>query len=96
MIFLQIRPFEPGDRAVFFTMAREFYRSPAVLHPSPDDCFARTFDALMAGTPYADGFLIESEFESPPSKGDLGGCDLCLFFTTREHPTPTLPSKGGS
>ncbi len=61
MIFLQIRPFEPGDRAVFFTMAREFYRSPAVLHPSPDDCFARTFDALMAGTPYADGFLIESD-----------------------------------
>ena len=50
-----------SDRAQFIAMAREFYRTPAVSHPVPDTCFAQTFDALMAHTPYADGFLIEAD-----------------------------------
>ena len=61
---MQIRLFEPKDRALFLTLADEFYHSPAVLHPAPTEYFARTFDALMAGTPYADGFLIESDGEA--------------------------------
>lgn len=56
-----IRSFTPADRSVFLQMAAEFYQTPAVLHPVDPACAARTFDALMAHTPYADGFRISPD-----------------------------------
>lgn len=56
-----VRPLTPGDREQFIALGREFYRSAAVLHPIPDSRFAATFDAVMAGNPMVDAFLLESE-----------------------------------
>lgn len=58
-----IRKIKPQDREAFIAMCREFYRSEAVLHPIPDEHIARTFDAVLAGSPYADALLVESEGE---------------------------------
>lgn len=41
--------------------AGHFYDSDAVLNPVPDAYFQRTFDVLMAGSPYAEGYIIEQD-----------------------------------
>ena len=56
-----IRPMEPADREAYLAMCRAFYDSDAVLHPVPDAYFQRTFDVLMAGSPYAEGYIIEQD-----------------------------------
>lgn len=58
---IHIRPITPEDRADFLEMCREFYHSPAVLHAIPERNADRTFDALMAHTPYADAFILEMD-----------------------------------
>jgi ribosomal protein S18 acetylase RimI-like enzyme len=42
-------------------MTREFYGSGAVLRPVPDGYFAGTFDALVSGSPFLDGFVAEED-----------------------------------
>ncbi|MCB6367201.1 GNAT family N-acetyltransferase [Intestinibacillus massiliensis] len=55
-----IRRFTPDDRQAYLGLAAAFYADgDAVDHPVPAHHAARTFDALMAGTPYADAFLAE-------------------------------------
>ena len=56
-----IRPIKPEDRESYLAMCRDFYDSEAVLHPVPDAHFTRTFDVLMAGSPYAAGYIIEQD-----------------------------------
>ena len=54
-----IRKIEEKDRAVYLEMAHDFYHSSAVDHPVPDAFLERTFEELMAGSCYAEGFLFE-------------------------------------
>ena len=56
-----IRPITPSDRQDYITMCREFYSGDAVLHPVPEEYFARTFDALMENTPFAAAYIIEQD-----------------------------------
>lgn len=54
-----IRPINAADRAVYLEMAHDFYQSDAVDHPVPDSHLERTFDLLIAGSPYAACYLFE-------------------------------------
>ena len=56
-----IRPLEQRDRDAYLAMAHDFYHSSAVDHPVPDAYLERTFDALMAGTPYAACYVFEED-----------------------------------
>lgn len=56
-----IRPIAPADRQSYLAMCREFYSGDAVLHPVPEEYFARTFDALMENTPFAAAYIIEQD-----------------------------------
>ena len=58
---MHIRRCEERDRELYLRLAREFYHSPAVMHPVPDSYFERTFDEMMRSDVYADGFLLEDE-----------------------------------
>lgn len=42
-------------------MMREFYASPAVLHPVPDTYFIRTADALDQKSPYVAAYIAEHQ-----------------------------------
>ena len=71
-----IRRFTPGDRQTYLDLAAAFYTDgDAVDHPVPAHHAARTFDALMAGTPYADAFLAED------GSGPLGFILLALTWS---------------
>lgn len=59
-----IRNLEARDRAQYLAMAHDFYQSSAVDHPVPDEFLERTFDALVGGSPYAEGFLFEENGEA--------------------------------
>lgn len=54
-----IRKLRPCDREVFLALGREFYHSEAVLFPIPEEHFARTFDEVLSGSPYADILMVE-------------------------------------
>lgn len=57
---MRIRRFTKGDRETYLALAAAFYAdSDAVDHTVPVHHAARTFDALMNGTPFADAFLAE-------------------------------------
>lgn len=58
---MTIRNLLPRDREVFLAMCRDFYHSPAVLHPAPDATFARTFAACLDQNPLVRGLLLEEE-----------------------------------
>lgn len=47
------RPITAADEAAYLQMAHDFYQSDAVDHTIPDSHIRRTFQALMAGTPFA-------------------------------------------
>ncbi len=49
-----------GDRDFFLRCQREFYHSPAVLHPVPDAYYERNFDELMRADEYLEGYVLES------------------------------------
>ena len=52
------RPIEEKDREIYLAMTRKFYASDAVLEPVPNENFEKTFDLLMKGSPFADGFVF--------------------------------------
>lgn len=59
---MQIRRFIPSDRDTYLALAAAFYADgDAVDHVVPAHHAARTFDALMADTPFADAFLVEED-----------------------------------
>ena len=53
------RPIAPADRETIIGLMKEFYTSPAVLHPVPEENFGKTVDLVLSGSPYADLFLFE-------------------------------------
>lgn len=56
-----IRPITAEDRETYLALCREFYHSPAVLHPVPEEHFARTFDRIRTGSPFVKGYLLEQD-----------------------------------
>lgn len=57
---MTIRNLLPGDRETFLAMCRDFYDSPAVLHPVTDATFSRTFAACLEDeNPLVRGVLLE-------------------------------------
>lgn len=60
-----IRMMEEKDRELFLKMTREFYASPAVLHPVPEEYHMLAFEEMMRSDVYAEGYLFE--YESVPA-----------------------------
>lgn len=60
----KIREIGEKDRESFLAMCRQFYASPAVLHTIPEAYHVRTFDALMAHSPYLRGFILHLDGET--------------------------------
>lgn len=56
-----IRKIEAKDKADFLRMNYTFYHSEAVLHPIPEQHAENTFSALLNGSPYADGYILEED-----------------------------------
>lgn len=56
-----LRPITAADEAAYLQMARDFYDSEAVDHAVPEAYLRRTFQALMAGTPYAACYILEAD-----------------------------------
>lgn len=56
-----IRSIELRDKEAYIKLCREFYSSEAVLHSLPEEHFLRTFETLMEGGPYAEGFMLEAD-----------------------------------
>lgn len=58
-----IRRIESADRADYIKFAKEFYTSDAVTHDVPEEYLTLTFETLVEGNPFSDGYMIESDGE---------------------------------
>lgn len=58
---MHLRRVTASDREVYLKMVHDFYHSPAVLHPVPDEHFQRTFEEILRSDVYSDGFLLEDD-----------------------------------
>lgn len=54
-----IRELRKEDRDVFISMVKEFYTSEAVLHSIPETNIIKTFNEVIASSPYAKAYIIE-------------------------------------
>ena len=72
-----IRKIEFNDKAEYIKMAEDFYNSPAVLCPVPKSHFEATFDELMQGSAFAEGFIFEAD-------GDIAGYGLIARTYSQE------------
>ena len=59
-----IRDIRPEERELFLTLCHEFYHSPAVSHPVPDQNFDQTFTLAIEGSPYVRVLLLLAD-ETP-------------------------------
>lgn len=53
------REISEKDAKIFFTMAEEFYHSPAVLHPVPSLYHSIAFSEMMRSHHYLEGYIFE-------------------------------------
>lgn len=56
-----IRGLNSQDHDLFIQLCREFYHSPATLHPIPDEFYENTFRELMRSDVYVKCYILESE-----------------------------------
>ena len=56
-----IRKIKSTDKQIYTEMAKDFYSSPAVLESIPEENILNSFDLFLAGTPYGDAFILESD-----------------------------------
>ncbi len=56
-----IRSITKKDRELYRNMVREFYHSPAVLHPIPDTYIEKTFDEILRRNGYLAGYILEAQ-----------------------------------
>ncbi len=78
-----IRALTENDRACYLAMAKTFYESDAVLASVPSSHIEATFDRLMAGTPFADAFILEWE-------GTIAGYALLAHTWSQEAGGPVV------
>ena len=55
------RKITAADEAVYTELLREFYHSPAVLHPIPEEYYHRAFEEAVKDSPYAEAYLFEQD-----------------------------------
>ena len=55
-----IRKFKLEDKDKYIDMSEAFYCSDAVLNNIPGKYICRTFDKVISGSPYIDGYIFES------------------------------------
>ena len=55
---LTMKPFSEEDRESYLTFSRDFYSGGAALHPIPDAHMQNTFNRLLEGMPYSDGYML--------------------------------------
>lgn len=56
-----IRALQKEDRELFLSLSEQFYHSAAVLHPIPHAYHEDAFDAIVGGSPYAAGYVVEAD-----------------------------------
>lgn len=56
-----IRKMEPKDEETVLDMMRVFYQSPAVLIHSPEEIQRKSIADCLAGSPYLEGYVFETE-----------------------------------
>lgn len=71
-----IRLFTPQDKALLRELMNEFYHSPAVLHPIPDDYIQRTCAELERNSPYIQAYILLHE-DQPVGYGLLAMTYSC-------------------
>ena len=49
------------DEAVYIELLREFYHSPAVLYPIPEEYYHRAFEEAVTDSPYVEAYLFEQD-----------------------------------
>ena len=54
-----IRRVNKNDREQYIVMTAEFYQSDAVLHNIPPENIHATFESLISGSPYTEGYMLE-------------------------------------
>lgn len=74
---LTIKLFSEEDRDSYLTFSRDFYSGGAALHPIPESHMQHTFDRLVQGMPYADGFMLYDD-------GKRAGYCLISFLWSTE------------
>lgn len=58
-----IRKIDIKDKDKYVAMSKKFYNSDAVLHNIPDNNIHKTFDEIVSGSPYAEGYIYEHNGE---------------------------------
>ena len=58
---MTIRKITKNDKQIYTEMAKDFYSSPAVLENIPEENITSSFELFLAGTPWGDAFIFESE-----------------------------------
>ncbi len=56
-----IRKILHDDKTEYIKMAEDFYNSPAVISPVPKSHFEITFDELMKGSAFTEGFIFDCD-----------------------------------
>lgn len=56
-----IRKIEPADRQNYLLMAEAFYDSDAVIKKIPTHVIEATFDRIIAGSPYLEGYILSDD-----------------------------------
>lgn len=82
---MKLRLFEEQDRTAFLDMCTDFYAGGAALHPIPRAQMEQSFQQIMDGSPYIQGFLFLEEGQVagyalvyPFYSNEMGG--LCLML----------------
>lgn len=72
-----IRKINQNDKDTYIKLSKQFFSSDAVLHNIPEQNIMDTFDQLMNGSPFADGYIIEH-------KGKVAGYALLAITWSNE------------
>ncbi len=70
------REFIEKDRQIYIDFAKEFYSGGGVLHEVSVECFNKTFDAIIAKSPFVQGYMLE--YNGAPA----GYCVTAKGFST--------------
>ena len=74
---MKLRPFVPEDRTDFLDMCADFYSGEAALKPIPSAQMKAPFDAVISGSPYVRGFILDQD-------GNAAGYGLVYPFYSNE------------
>ena len=87
---MNLRKFTEGDRAVFLSMCEDFYHSGAADTVIPVSQMESSFDQIVQGSPYIQGYIIEADGGNcagygivfPYYSNEGGGLFFCSNYTT--------------